>query len=554
MAFNPDQDNPKVHYLCKIELDGYTLRVADVDIARSDQTLWIGIMSPTTTIAQDLGSLLEPKYISGSFTVTLDNKDDAVRDLFEVHEWANRPVTIEIGESATAANYSEWAKGVVRFPGGVSYTQGQAIIVCDDIRERDSLNLPTTRFDPATYTNMETKSRYKTIPTVYGDWRTTAGGGETIPAYQIDSTVGTGGSFKIASHALKGIEVVYLNGASVSFTITSLNNATFTLNVAYSPASDEITVNCQGATDDGTSAGNMIESPKNILNDILITRLGLSSGDLDAASFTSYNTNTSSIKVRRWIGGSSAISSNTLIQQLMIETFSDLTLISNTYAPVYRTVSSASSLTNFYHYDIQRTGKGPEGQTAFEVLRDPDRLYANRVTGGYRFKPVEQEFAEYYTFEDTAAQTNVLTVRERPISFYWIYGQSDCRSRIELEVYVFGTAEVEVAATVLTNRALLKVPTNQFGLIFDKYGDEVNAIGTPFQIRRSERRMGQLSNRVRAWNILNLTPGRWTGSTATTWLLSTAYERQSQGYWCDASGFADTSGSPDATSKRSRWF
>ena len=554
MAFNVDQTNPDVHYLVEIVLDTITLRYAEVDLARSDGTLWKGLLIPNTAVRTSLGSLRDPKYTAASFTITLDNHDDYIRGLLDQYQVANRAVIVYIGDGATSGNYSEWVRGVIRFPGGVSYNQGQATISCDDPRERDALNLPVTRLDPTTYPNMETKSYYKPMPIVYGDWQTTAGGGEKIPAYQTDSTVGTGGRFHVAGHCIKAIEAVYKNGASVSFTGDEANGR-FTLNVAYAPATDTITVNCRGATVDATTAGTLLENPALILKDLLKTWLGLADGDLDLTAFTLFQTNTTtSYTCRRWIGGDRT-SSHTLIQELMIESWCDLAIITNKYTPVYRVVADIGTLTNMKDYDIQKSGSGASATFTFQVQRDPDRLYCNRAEGQYQYDPVNATYGKIYSFQDTAAQADVLTVMERPtFRFKWLYVTADVQSRVQLEVYVFGSAEVEVLQVTLLNRSVLLDPTDQFGLIFDKYGVEATAIGAPFQIRSSDRRMGQLMNNIVAWNMLSLSPGRWTGPAATTWLLSTAYERWSQGYWTDASGFADTGGSPAAASKRSRWF
>lgn len=553
MAFNSDQTSPDVHYLVEIVLDAITLRYAEVDLARSDGTLWKGLLIPNTSVRSSLGSLREPKYTASSFTITLDNHDDYIRSLLDQYQVANRAVIVYIGDGSTSGNYSEWMRGVIRFPGGVSYNQGQATITCDDPRERDALSIPETRFDPATYPNMETKSYYKPIPILYGDWRTTAGGGEKIPAYQTDSTVGTGGRFHVAGHCIKAIEAVYKNGASVSFTGDEANGR-FTLNVAYTPATDTITVNCRGATVDATTDGTLLENPALILKDFLKTWLGKADADLDLTAFTLFNTNTTGTLCRRWIGGE-RISSHTLIQELMIETWCDLAIIANKYTPVYRVVADVGTLTNMKDYDIQKSGSGASATFSFQVQRDPDRLFCNKVEGNYQYDPVNSAYGKVYSFEDAASQAATLSVMERAaFNFKWLYVTADVQSRVQLEVYVFGSAEVEVLNVTLLNRSIFYDPTDQFGLIFDKYGTEATAVGAPFQVRSSERKMGQLINNIVAWNMLSLSPGRWTGPAATTWLLSTAYERWSQGYWTNASGYADTSGSPDATSKRSRWF
>lgn len=551
MAFNPDQTAAPFRYLVQINLDSVTLRYAEGgDLARSDGTLWKGLLIPNTTIRRSLGSLIEAKYIAQSFALQLANNDDAVRQDLDRYQWANRPVIIYIGHGTNSADYTELARGVVRFPGGVQYIQNYAYITCDDPREKHELMLPATRFDPATFPNMETRSKYKPIPRVYGDWTSGVGGGIAVPAYQIDSTIGTGGRFQFAAHSVKQIELVKKNGVSVSFSSADTTNARFVLDVTYTPGTDVITVHCQGATDDGTPTGTLLKNAALVLKDILKTLLGLTDSDLNLTAFSDYQTNATE-SVRRWIGGEQ-VSSSTLIQQLLNETWCDLPIESNQYKPVYRVVSTDPDLPTYYDYDIRRGGGGPEGQSDFRVVRDPDRLYANRIIGKYQHDPSAGTFGVVYQFDDAAAQTDVATVRQRDLNFYWMYVQADVQIRVQREVFVFGTAEVEILNTTLLSRAIQKGPTNQFRLIFDKYG--AGGVGDPFQVRSSEITFGQMVNRVVAWNMLNLSPGRWTGSSAPTWPLSTAYERSVQGYHTDANGYADPSGSPDPISKRSRWF
>jgi len=555
MAFNPDQSAAPFRYVAKVVLDSKTYWFADVDMVLSDGTWCDGrLMLGQTTISKALGSLIESKYITQSFTLALNNNDDVVRGYIDTYQWANRTVTLYITHGTDVANLAELQTGVVRFPAGISYLQAAVYISCDDPRDKHSLQLPATRMEPATYPNMEAKSQYKYKPIVYGSWLSTDPGAIALPAYQVDSTVGTGGTWLWAGHACKQLEAVYLNGVSSAFTANA-DNSGFTLNVAYATATDTVTVHGRGATDDGLITGTLLQNPALILKDILKTRLGLVDANLDLTAFTDYQTNTSEL-CRRWIGGSAQTSSSTLIQELLNETWCDLPIVSGKYKPVYRIVSTVGATTNFYEWDIQKSGSGAGAKALFRVLRDPDRICANRVVGKYRHDPIAGTYGVTYQFDDTAAQAAYLTVRQRTpdMNFLWIYVQADVETRVQREVYVFGSAEPEVANISLAQKAILKGPTDQFGLVFDKYGDAPTGYGTPFQIRSSQMTLGSLILQVSAWNMLMLSPGRWAGSAATTWLLSTAWERQTQGYWTDANGYADTSPSPDAASKRSRWF
>ena len=104
-------------------------------------------------------------------------------------------------------------------------------------------------------------------------------------------------------------------------------------------------------------------------------------------------------------------------------------------------------------------------------------------------------------------------------------------------------------------RSLTKKPMDQFRLLYGKFDDaDGDGFGTPFQVRSIDVDFGKMSSIIKAWNINTLVSGRYTSSTAPNWTSSSYTQRLDQGYWTDANGYADPSGSPDITSKRSRWF
>ena len=554
MAFNPNTGGNPWNLTVEIALTGYTVRWANKLLVLSDNTLWEGRIKGATPLRRAVGSLLDPRVISPQMRLTIDSSDDVAgattnpRRLADTYEFANRTVTIRIGQGETAADYDTVFIGKVRFPGGISWDQNLFYIDIDDTVSTDERVLPINKFFPSTYPNAEAKSLYLPIPYVYGSWLSTDPGGLKVKCFQIDSTVGTGGSFKIADHALKQIELVYKNGASVSFTVTSLNSATFTLNVAYAPDTDTITANVRGATDDATSAGALLQSLPDILDDILTTHLGVAAGSIDSAAFTTWEGNLAANDYGRRVIDSE-VSSNTLVSELLTEGFADLTVIAGKYYPVYRIVDSPAGTPTYYTADLTNVS---DGAKAFQIERDQERVYANQIVGEYRYDPVNEVFAARYDAEDSWAISQTLTRRRRRLEMKWLYIQAGAESRVDRERFVFAT-ETETAMMGVGPKAVTKNPTDQFKLIHSKY-DDGSGVGTPFQIREITTDLLKTTTMVRAWNMLNLSPGRWTGAAATTWLLSTAFERATQGYWTDASGYADTSGSPDATSKRSRWF
>ena len=115
------------------------------------------------------------------------------------------------------------------------------------------------------------------------------------------------------------------------------------------------------------------------------------------------------------------------------------------------------------------------------------------------------------------------------------------------------STELEMMTLGVGPRSLTKVPLDQFRLVYNKY-EEVESFGTPFQIRDITVDFNKMSSVIQAWNVLTILTGRWTSSSVPNWTSSNHTQRLDHGFWTDSNGFADPSGSPSATSKRSRWF
>lgn len=537
-----------------IELAGLTLYLSDKYFTLSDGTIYEGLIKSMSPLSRSAGALQDPRLILPSMSITVDNKTDpqsAVRfqDYLTTYEWANVAVTVRVGSSLTAADWSSIFIGRVRFPGGISSNNMAVTIRVNDARAKDGRNLPTAIFTTTTYANMETKSVGLPIPLVYGDWYTTAGTGETVPCYQIDSTVGTGGKFKISSRELKSIEAVYKDGSSVSFT-ADLNNGQFTLNVAYAPATNVITANCRGCTSDLTSGGTLLQTAPDILYDLLNNGLGVAAGSINSTAFDTWEANLGANDyMRRWIGGEST-SSDTLIAELLNEGFADMRIEAGKYYPTYRVVAVSGSVDTFRDADLLVAG-GPTVKH-FAVHDSPEEIYCNEVLADYSYDPVDAVYNKVYLVEDTGAISRVGQRVRRTLTFNWLYIKAGAEDRAGREVYVF-SSNVRMVDLGIDSGAIAYGPATQFRLVYDRFV-EVNSVGNPFQVRDIE--VNPMTRRITltAWDMLTLFTGTWTEDAATAWLTATADQRSAKGFWTDASGYADTSGSPDATSRNYRWI
>ena len=543
MAFDQNSSIQDWRQLVEISLTGKTLNYARDPVTFTDGTVYEGRLLSMSSMTLSAGQLLDPRVTMPSLTLNLDNSDNGISDLMETYEWSNKSVTVKIGQGTTAADYTTVFIGTILFPGGIQFDDTTAHIELDDERMKDEKVLPTRKFFPSTYANVELKSKNLPIPLIYGDWRTSAGGGEKVPCYCINTTNRT---FKIASHAIKEIQAVYKNGVAATLTSTDLANAEFVMSDSYDQLTDIVTANIQGATHNGTSGGNLLESLPDIVEDILTTHLSVASGNIDSTAFSTWETNLGTVKARRHI--STEASSNTLITDALIEGFADLIIVDGKYTPRYR-IAGLTDLDSYRDYDMMARR---DGVKQFSVSRDPERITLNQVVADYRYDPSETKFAGRFDLDDDAAIALGGTTRRRRMRYEWLYLDTDAEVRAERELYTFA-AELEMLNVGIGPRSLTKVPTDQFRLTYNKYTD-ASGFGNPFMIRDISIDFNQMRSTIRAWNVLTLSPGRWTASTAPTWLSSNLTQREEHGFWTDNNGYADPSGTPDETSKRSKWF
>jgi hypothetical protein len=544
MAFNDTSSIQDWRQLVEIELTGKTVRYARDAVTFDDGTVYEARLLSMSAMTLSAGQILDPRVTMPSLSLSLDNSDSAISDLLDDYEFGNKRTTVKIGQGTASADYTTVFVGTVLFPSGIEFDDTTVTIDLDDERMKDERVLPVRKFFTSTYANVEEKSKNLPIPFVYGDWRTSAAGGETVPCYCINTSTKT---FKIADHAIKQIEAVYKNGVAATVTSSNLTTAEFTISDSYDQLTDVITANIQGATDDATSSGNLLESLPDIVDDILTTHLSVSTSNINASAFTAWTANVGTVKARRHI--STEVSSNSLITDALIEGFADLIIEDGKYTPKFR-IASLTSLDQYRDYDMMAR---QDGVKQFKVSRDPERITLNQIVANYNYDPVNLKYKGRFDEEDAAAIALVGSRRRRRMEYKYIYQDADAETRAERELYAFA-AELEMVTVGIGPRSLTKKPTDQFRLVYNKYTDADTGFGVPFQVRDIQIDFNQMRAMIRAWNILTLSAGRWTESTAPTWLSSDLVQREEHGFWTDANGYADPSASPDETSKRSKWF
>jgi hypothetical protein len=544
MAFDPTGAGQRYNNLFDVAVSGgSTYHWADRDLARDDGVLYTKLIKSVPPIRLSAGSIVGSRLVFPDVQIVVDNSDDAVRQIIDDnYGLANATFTWKIGQGAAAADYETRFTGRRRFPGGIDWDDTTVTMSLDNTINALARTLPTNKIFTSVYPNAESKAVFKSIPYVYGDWRTTAGDGETVPAYQIDHTEGTGGRFKVSDLNLKLIEAVYINGASASFTASTsdLNGGEFVLDEAYVTATDIVTVNCLGATDDRTTTGVLLETLPDLTDDILQNLLGVASGNIDSASLATWKMSLSSTeRGRRWLGTEK--SSNTILAELADEGFVDIVLDEDgQYTFPFRIATSPTSTTVLREADLVPTSGGGRH---FKVLRDPEKTYANEVVADYAWHPtydaaglISESHGGAAETSDSDSITNVGQRYRRRLKLNWIYQAAGAADRAERELRAFMN-ELEFLEIAAGPRALTLKPADQFQLIYRKY-EILSTLGTSFMVRQITPDFRTMQARILAWNLDDLTPKRYQADASPAWPGATAYDQTVMGFYADAAGEA----------------
>ena len=546
MAVTLDTAITDWYTVVEVALSSGTLYLSKEGRILDNNTVYQGRILSMGELRLSAGRLLEPKIITAGLTMTFDNSDEYFSDLTQTDTFAGAAVTVKFGNGTAAANLTTIYTGVVRISGGWEANERTFRINIDDASTANTTSLPTNAFWASAYANVEDKSLNLPIPLVYGDWSSSVGGGLKVPCHQIDSTAGTGGKFKIADHALKTIEKVF-NGSTDITSNCSLDaaNGEFTITTGtYDELTQTVTANVKGATDDGLTTGTLLQSLPDILDDILQTHMGVAAGNIDSTAFAAWGTNLAAVDYGRRVINTE-LSSNTIIRELLVDGFADMTIRDGKYFPVYRSVPVAG-LSSFRESDIV-TGSG--GEKLFSVQNDPEDIYVNKCVGDYRFAPTTGGFSERYTKTDAAAITAVgATVRKR-LKLQWLYQDSGAEGRVQRQILAYSTA-TEAAPVTLGPRALTLQPTDLFYLVFGIY-DLGSDAGTPFQVRQITPNFDTLEARVTGWNFFNLSSGHWTADSAVVYTSSTTQQKAENGFWTNSAGLPDP---PNADPDKHFWF
>ena len=513
-----------------------TVRWSDIDLTMSDGTFYEGRIRSTGALLSDLGRLLETQFVFPGLEIELYNGDDAIRVILDANaNLAGKAAVLSIGQGTTGTDYEVRFTGEARHPDGIQWDEDVVFITFTDSAERGDTVLPANSVWPTTYANAEAKSKYHAIPEVLGDFRTTAGGGEKVPGFCVDTTAG---QFTFGEY-LQEVEDVYLNGVSASYTVDQLTGPSLvTLADTYDPLVDSVSASVNGRVTTNAGAYPAAENaPTAWAYDILTESWGMnlsSSTQVDTAVFNATYAASyygAGDKCRRWVG--SEVQAATLLAEIGIDGFFELFInAAGKWTAVFRLAAAPASTTVVHAADLM---PAPNGGRVFSVQSDPERTYANQIVYDYRLKPPlwvaaaiadEGGYAASGVVNNTGEQTTVGGITRRRLSLRWLY--VDGADRGNRDLYTF-SGRLEMANVGIGTVGLKLGLADTFELVYSKY-ELSTAVGTPFMIRSTAPDFTRGTAQVTAWNIDRLSPRRYQADGSAAWAAATTYDKSVMGY------------------------
>lgn len=496
-------------------------------------------------ISQEVQSLRYGVVTVGSGGIVLTNGNGYFDQISKKYVWVNGIVKLLLGgDSLPYSEYAALFQGRITSPNltNLEYSLDVNSISYDLLR-----SLPVNGFWTSTYPYLDPAAQGKEIPLYYGIYDAS----QAPVVNCIDMAYATDTyQFKICDTSfwpIKAISQVYVDygdGAgwqTIAHANESLADATFTItSTAFIVGTSRVKVAFEGYHNGGT----LIEGAPEIAEDLLTTWCGLAAADLDSASFTASKTrSTCNLNVPI----ESTTSALTIIEQICR---SDLAYFSDNAAGQLRYTtwmpqpgsSVSDSITSADIWDV-----GFEDDV-------PSLYWKSRV--GYSFQCADQSYL-YSTSSDVESK--------------YKYGREET---LTLDTYLRGSADSDslAARMNLLTKDLLTVMdyTMSIAKINALVGDRVNLtfvrapypasggqVGCPYEIISKEISAfpAQVTFRARDMATYGKNIGFWTADGVPAWLAATEDEQRSAGYWCDGSGYADSSATPDETSKNvSLWW
>lgn len=520
MTFNPGIRG-EYHTLVRIELDGKTLYYADSNLSMSDGNYYEGRLK-VSALRRAFASSSEPKQRRSTLTLTLRDPDLAVRQLLDDYIWGFREATVLVGEGRCLDNYVVDFRGIITFPGGISYDRETVSVRLGDVRDRDTVSIPSERYYISDCPNLESGKDGALIPVIYGDYSDTP-----LSVVAIDTVNRV---FRIASHPIKEIVQVYVNDLPVIHTDENLADATFSIPV-YDPSGDVVTASVKGKTD---TSGALIDNPAMIALDILTDYVGIEPDSVDTDSFEDLAIDLMHYSMRRYL--SKAVSSETLICELGLSALFDIFIMNDCY--------TAKSSAPMVAYDTVYDGM-IIAEDSFAVEADPEDLYANRMEFSFNPEPEGNEYRSFYQSDNIPEQTRLGRIVTRTFESDWLWHEDNVVITAQRYMLLY-SQEINMITFTALGQGVLAQLSDRAALTFANF--ELR----PLIVRETSKNFSSMTCEISGYDEATYAlPGFWCADSAPAYADATREQRATQGFWTDEDGLADPS---DPTSTLSHWW
>lgn len=294
-------------------------------------------------------------------------------------------------------------KGIVGFPN--IYTQKEETIsftVYDQTYTDQYLAAPKvfktgSIEDNSTYSDLGKLVEGKNVPVVYGDFSDAI----NVPCYLVAGTSSNVRKFKIADSdtlssgqaPLVSFTSIAIDGAIMSTVTQSLSNGYVTVTDSKLLLDGTVLCSVKGKSR-GTqiasvfsgSSSDLLEHPVEVLYDLLVNRLGISSSLIDTTTFLAAYNDDTSVRCRRWIGELESITN--IIQELCFEFGLELYSLYGYFYCNKISIQGTSEKT-FTQDDVY----------SYEVSIDPNRSYLNTMAIRFNKDFSKNDFQSASKFE-----------------------------------------------------------------------------------------------------------------------------------------------------------
>jgi len=480
----------------------------------------------------------------GSGTLILNNNRGYFNQIAHKCLWVNRVVRVILGGDSLP--YSEYTR---IFTGWIAETDFDVSGAWGLSLKSKAFGLlrqiPLNNFWASDYPDLDPAAEGTVIPYYYGLYDVTQAPVVTCvnTAYAANTY-----QFKVADHAIKSITQVYVDyddGAgwqTIAHANEDLALATFTITSAtFVVGMSKVKVAFEGKA----SGGVLIDGAPEVAEDILQSYCGYGAADFHAASWTESKSVSDCVLN---VDVTSDITTLSVIERICL---SDLAffyenangeLIYRTWEPsVAGTVPTLTSL-DILDSPLPKVIDSTESlfwkvKVGYSKMLSRDTyLYCDSSTSASRYKYAKSDHITLDTYLRTAANAQSLGDR-----INWITREPSPIIAITLKASQVGLILGDKVKVTLAGTPYVTAG-GYVDRVFEVIGRDLSCF--PLELTLTGRDLMGWGSGV----------GFWMSASAPAWVSATEQERDSSGFWCDASGYADPAGVDETSKNISLWW